>query len=1367
MPGLPGAAPDLLFETQRGILVFIFLLLSGHNRIRLMNKSTLLAPARLLPLFFSIIFSATVLRSQDVILQGFYWNTHPGDVADTTTGGLWWDTLATVAPQLSAAGFKTVWTPPANKGFAGIYDMGYGVYDYFDYGQYNQNGTTRTRHGNQSQFQAMMTALHGQGLNVMADVVLNHRAGASVTQLEECDHNNDNFREPHYTKFRPASNRILMDSTDFHPNNHHCDLFAPYHDRIFFEDICYFNLLDQTLDPGGWYFGPHNLGKAGDSLVIWGRNMLDPVNGPGFDEIRLDAVKHVEPGFLAPFLVELFDGQQPFAVGELFDGDLGTLAGYRNAVEGFNVPGPGAGSKDANLAIFDFNLRYALRDLCNNGGGGYNMWNLNSAGLRFGSGLPGEDVVTFVENHDVDRIGFVTTTCGDPETVATYGATCLKFSTDSGHDPVLQDKDDMGYPYILAAEGRPTVFWKDWFWYGLDDAIGWQMNLRKATAAGTSTPVASLGPVFTAGNGGDLFVLNRAGGGGKPGLVLALNDNPTTTASAWVNTPFSDKYLKDYSDGYLFQHTRAFGDSRAQVKAQPRDHSWWAPTGYYPAAPGTSSHFQMDATPGGCPHFVALRVADASNLLVGGSPIAAGDEVAVKNTNGNVVGIGRIGQGFAWDGVHDMLVEVLGSPSANGMSNGEQFHFVVWDQSAGQEVEIASAQYASTGTSFSFAPFRPATPNRNGNFSTFNVTASAQGLFACGGISRVTGFSQNPVAGNVDFCGTASQANAATYDNGLQSGDNDGSGFLAWASLNPGSNNGNAGFFTGNATTNGDGDGNGDGDINTGGEAWGFYANTGNIAEATRPFAIAMPSGATLSFRMDNGWLDDGAATGTVGFSLRNSSNQNLMEFYFIEGNSNYTINDATGNSPGNSGIPFTDEGLLIEIEVLTATTYQLRVTPLAGGGPYSFDRAFNNSGSPDRLRFFNFSAGGGDPRNLFFNSLSLCFPPALVVNEVDYDQPGSGDVAEFVELKNVGNNTVDLSQYKLELLNSGGSVYRTVNLSGMLAAGAYHVVCNDGSGVANCNQSFSGSTDQMDDGPAAVRVVYQNIFTADAVAYESAVPNGTEGTAVATGDNAATAGIGLSRNPDGNDTDNNNADFIRTCVTPGVTNATDNTDSDADGAPDACDPCPLADENSVSGFDAPNCACLPGKFAVYTSGVITGCTDCPPGKFCPDGLNAYPCPVNTAQSASGAILCPPCAEGTHAAEGSTTCTPNDPPAIALSGNNAAIPNRANTGNAGNDTDFGSTAQGVPITHTFTVENLFGSNPLTLTGVPLVTVAGVHQGDFSVTQPIASSLPGGTITTFTVTFTPTAAGLRSALIVLTHNDLPDNPFVFAVQGIGL
>ncbi|MBK9335149.1 MAG: choice-of-anchor D domain-containing protein [Lewinellaceae bacterium] len=1320
-----------------------------------MNSATLSAPARLLPLFFLVVLlSANTLRSQDVILQGFYWNTHPGDVANTTTGGLWWDTIAGIAPQLAAAGFKTVWTPPANKGFAGIYDMGYGVYDYFDYGQFNQNGTTRTRHGNSAQFQTMMDALHGQGLKVMADVVLNHRAGASETQAEECDHNGDNFREQRFTKFRPGSNRILMDSTDFHPTSIHCDLFAPYHDRIFFEDICYFNLLDQVFDPmlpdNGWYFGPHNLGKAGDSLIVWGRNLLDPVNGPGFDEIRLDAVKHVEPGFLAPFLVELFDGQQPFAVGELFDGDLGTLAGYRNQVEGF-VSNFGAGSKDANLAIFDFNLRYALRDMCNNGAGGFNMWNLNSAGLRFGSGMPGEDVVTFVENHDVDRIGYVATDCADPDVAVTYGATCLKFTIDSGHDPVLQDKDDLGYPYIMAAEGRPTVFWKDWFWYGLDDAVAWQMNLRNATAAGASTPIASLGPVFTAGNGGDLFVLNRNGEGSKPGLVLALNDNPAATSSAWVNTPFPDKYLKDYSDGYLFQYTQAFGDSRAQVKAQPRDYAWWAPTGLYPAAPGMSSHFQMDATPGGCPHFVTLRVADAANLLVNANPIATGDEVAVKNNNGDVVGIGRIGQDFAWDGVHDMLIEVLGVPSANGMANGEQLHFVVWDQSAGAEVEMGTVQYAAVNNNFSFSPRRPATPNRNGNFSTFNIPATAQGLFTCGGISRVLAFGPVAVGGNVDFCGNTSGANAAVYSNGLQSGDNDGAGFQSWTSVQAPNSPSGSGIFTGTSTDNGNTDNNNDGDINTNGVSWCFYANSGNTSEATRPFQSALPVGGTVSIRMDNGFVTD---DNTVGFSLRNAANANVWEFYFEGGTGSFQINDKNG--PYFTAIGFTDEGLQIQFKLLTATTYQATVTTLENGNTATFSGEINNE-AVDRIRLFNANAGPNTERNTCFNSLSLCFPPALVINETDYDQPGGADDAEFVELKNVSAAPVDLSAYKLQLLNAAGTPYQTVQLSGTLAAGGYHVVCGNGSGVPNCNQAFAAAADQMDDGPAAVRLLFQEEITADSVFYE--------GAGVTPGDNDQTPGIGLSRVPNGADS-NQNSDWQLTCSTPGTSNTTENTDTDGDGVPDACDPCPLADENNVAGFNPPTCACLQGKYAVYTGSVITGCTNCPPGKFCPDGLNAYPCPVNTAQNLSGAQACNNCPFGTHAAEGSTSCDPNTPPSIALSGNNMAIANRSDAGNAGNDTDFGSATQSTPVTHTFTVENLFGSNPLVLNGVPVVTVAGIHQSDFSVTQPIAAVLPGGSITTFTVTFTPSAAGLRSALIVLTHNDLPENPFVFSVEGSG-
>lgn len=1165
-------------------------------------KSTRLA----LGLLFALFLAQPVLQSQDVILQGFYWNTNPGDISNNS--GVWWDTIAGRAPYLANVGFKTVWTPPANKGFGNVYDMGYGVYDYYDFGEYNQKGSTRTRHGNKAQLQSMISALHGSGIKVMADLVLNHRGGGDALEPEDCD---DGVNPTDaWTDFNPASGRLPMDAADFHPNFTHCDVFAPYHDRLFFEDLCYFNFLDQTLDPpaNDWYFGPHNLGRAGDSLIVWGRYLLDEI---GFDEVRLDAVKHIEPGFLAPFLVELATPNQPFAVGELFDGNLGTLVNYRNEVENF-VSDYGIGSKDANLAIFDFNLRYALRDMCN-GGGGFNMWNLNTSGLLFGGGLPGEDVVTFVENHDVDRIGWQVVDCGQPHQQQ-VGSTCLALSTDSGHDPIFSDKEDMGYPYIMAAEGRPTVFWKDLFWYGLKEDIEWQMALRAATAKGGSGRIQDLNPFFTAGHGGDLFVMNRYGttNGASDGLVLALNDNPSSESSAWVNTPFSNKYLKDYSDGYLFVTTQAFADSRANVKAQSRDYAWWSVTGLYPKLPGTmGSHFQMDATPGGCPHFIALRAADATNLLVNGAPIAVGDEVAVKNGAGDIVGIGRIGQGFQWDGVHDMIIEVLGAPSANGMGNGEQFSFVVYDASAMAEVAIGYVQYATAGSGFTFSPDRADTPNRNGNFSTFNLTATATGLYTCGGITRVLVFGL-PVVPLEEQCGATSQANAGVYDNDgnqIQNGDNDGARFLPWTGRNPASNNGNAGLFNGNSATNGDGDGNSDGDINTGGEAWGFYANSSKLSEAIRPFASPLAVGQTFSIKMDNGWIDGG----TVGLGLRNSLNNNVWEFFFVGGQAKYQINASGGVS--NTLVDFTDEGLRLDFLLTSSTTWKLTLTQLANGNVTTYTGTLMNpaGGSTiDRVRLFNFNAGPDGQRNAFFNSMQICDPPALVINEVDYEQPGA-DNGEFVELRNMNTTTVNLDDFTLQLVNgSGDVVYENFNLPNVnLAAGDYYVVCLGGYSGPECDLSFAAAI--QNGAPDAVRLMWNGVRV-DALSYEGDVPSAVEGTGTGLLDPDTTPNVGLSRVPNGSDTDQNNVDFELTCITPGAANAPDNTDTDNDGAPDGCDDCPLAqNQGNIPNFNQATCDCDPGYYAVTTvingQTVIIGCNPC---DVVSAGSNSPVCEGNT-----------------------------------------------------------------------------------------------------------------------------------------------------------
>jgi len=980
-------------------------------------------------LLFSNALSGQSNGSDDAILQGFYWNTNPGDFASDE--GIWWDTIAHVAPDLAAGGIQTVWTPPANKGFDGTFDMGYGVYDYYDFGSFFQKGTLRTRHGNANQFFNTIDVLHQNGLKVMGDLVLNHRAGAEATQPEECDHQNDGVLEDRFTKFRPASGRAPMNAEDFHPTYTHCDLFGPYHNRIFFEDLCYFEDIDQVLDPSapnnGWYHGPHNLGRAGDSLIVWGRYLLDEV---GFDELRLDAVKHIEPGFMAPFLVELAQGDQPFAVGELFDGNINTLKGYRDEVEGF-VSNFGTGTKDANLAIFDFNLRFAIRDFCNDTGGGYDMWNLNNAGLRF-NGMPGEDIVTFVENHDFDRIGYVPTSCDDPDVIAQEGSTCLKFSIDSGHDPVVFDKH-LGYAYITAAEGRPSIFWKDWFWFGLKDEIKWQLALRSAMASGSSTPIASLNPFFTAGNGGDLFVLNRNGNNGQGGLVLAMNDNPSAEAAVFVNTPFSNQELKDYSDAYMFTQTQAFDDSRALVRANARNYAWYAPTGRYPTPPDAApSAFTLGSHEGAKLHFLALRAADAANLIVNGAPIEPGDQIAVRPVGGgDAVGLGRVGQSFAWDGVHDMIIEVLGGSNASeakgGLLNGDSFELLVFDESTGTTEVVASVDFAASGTDFTFNPQRPTSKGGAFNISTTHSSSSYQ----VGAISLITAFDTRP-----ESCAGSNAADSA-YDNSWQSGDNDGSGFGTWTLMATSSS---AGHFVASSTGNGDGDSNSDGDIDTGGRAWGLFANSGATSEATRSLAQPMAAGETFSIQMDNGFVD-----GTVGFALQNSDGQNLLEFLFISGSANYTIIDGSGSV--DSGIGYTDEGLDISITLIGPAAYEMAITRLEDGASATLTGNLISpaSGTQDisRLRLFNADAGFDAQANLYFNNLEICAEPACPIASVSAGAQTACDPADntydqevtvsFNGLPTDGQLSVNGTTVALAI--AGGT--QTVNLTDLVSDGA------------------------------------------------------------------------------------------------------------------------------------------------------------------------------------------------------------------------------------------------------------------------------------------------------------------------------------------
>jgi predicted extracellular nuclease len=173
----------------------------------------------------------------------------------------------------------------------------------------------------------------------------------------------------------------------------------------------------------------------------------------------------------------------------------------------------------------------------------------------------------------------------------------------------------------------------------------------------------------------------------------------------------------------------------------------------------------------------------------------------------------------------------------------------------------------------------------------------------------------------------------------------------------------------------------------------------------------------------------------------------------------------------------------------------------------------------------------------------------ALVINEVDYDQPGT-DGAEFVELKNVGSTSLDLSAYTLELVNgNGATAYQSFPLPALqLAPGDYFVLCGDAANTPDCDLDVSPDTNLIQNGAPDAVVLVSGGEVVDALSYEGSVPGAVEGTGFGGGDDNSTPYLGLSRLPDGFDSDDNSVDFSLRCISPGAANLATTTDCDAPG---------------------------------------------------------------------------------------------------------------------------------------------------------------------------------------------------------------------------
>lgn len=180
-----------------------------------------------------------------------------------------------------------------------------------------------------------------------------------------------------------------------------------------------------------------------------------------------------------------------------------------------------------------------------------------------------------------------------------------------------------------------------------------------------------------------------------------------------------------------------------------------------------------------------------------------------------------------------------------------------------------------------------------------------------------------------------------------------------------------------------------------------------------------------------------------------------------------------------------------------------------------------------------------------------------LVVNEVDYDQP-SVDSAEFIELYNAGSAPINLSNYTVVLFNgnsASNALYDSIALPATtLNPGSFFVICSGSGKVPLCDLARTTVTNMIQNGaPDAIGIRDNNTLgLIDVVSYEGdCITPYVEGTGVLDADTAQTDSIAgrylsISRFPDGNDSNNNAADFTRVCATPGTANVNTSTNCPA-----------------------------------------------------------------------------------------------------------------------------------------------------------------------------------------------------------------------------
>ncbi len=391
-----------------------------------------------------------------VLLQAFEWYLE----ADQQH----YKRLQAALPDLAARGISAIWLPPVCKA-TGPEDVGYGIYDLYDLGEFEQKGAIASKYGKKAELLALIESAHDLNLQVYADVVLNHKAGADRTEACQAVEVNPQNREERIAEAKEIEAWTYFDFpgrkgaySDFVWHWYHftgVDYDAREEKKGLYRLLGENKYWSEAVSQENGNFDylmfadiDHSHPEVRAELLHWAKWFIQETKIDGF---RLDAAKHIDANFMRDFVgaIAAEQGKNFFFVAEYWENNEATLDHYLAETEN-------------QLAIFDVVLHFHFHE-ASQAQGHYDLRRIFD-----GTAVQNDPLhaVTFVENHD-----------SQPDQA-------LASTVEAWFKP-------LAYALILLRqEGYPCVFWADLFGSG-DGQIPAQtellhklLNLRQNYAKG-------------------------------------------------------------------------------------------------------------------------------------------------------------------------------------------------------------------------------------------------------------------------------------------------------------------------------------------------------------------------------------------------------------------------------------------------------------------------------------------------------------------------------------------------------------------------------------------------------------------------------------------------------------------------------------------------------------------------------------------------------------------------------------------------------------------------------------------------------------------------------------------------------------------